>query len=642
MKNCFVLTILTSLVYRSLQTCEFIEAKSKVFKIQREYRHYNEDGLWEPRWYEKKTYPTLYFTIYCQNVTFRIGEELEANYKENNDYPLHLEIDKSDIPELPVGVLVKFSSVKTILLNGNGVQSIQPGAFSGLTKLEELYLQDNLISEISRGVLNSLINLRKLDLSNNSLVQIENNAFLGLMKLERLSLKWNRLTQLNSQLFATQRRMKFVDLSGNNIKQLPSNLFYNLTELHTVLLNNTGITDVDKHVFYNASVIQLLMSTNNITVFNVTHIPITVRKLGLENNSISILDWNRLERVLFLDVSNNNISTISNFSGALQYFNVSKNKIQVLNFTMPLELEIVDFSFNFINLLDQTTFVGLRKLNFLSLKHNNITFIPPGTFKGLDSLTSLDISDNHINELEFGIFTGLKNVRTLNIHNNMLTEVPELSFHELTNLQKVDLSNNSLSSFRFDDFVEHLKKLRIVNINNNNFNCDTLFKAIKKFESKKVVVITGHLFNSSNVYGMSCISNGKTQINNTTAVTDTSFSKNLPQLHLLNNSLSKLVEIFKLFSKHSISNSSIVNLIVKKNYEHHDDEVHSEKLQSKVDESNYGVFCVFMIIISLMLFVIMSILLYVLYVMFYKSDRGIYHVRSNKDNNDFTNEMIAL
>lgn len=647
MRSLFLVSLLTTLVHKSLQTCEFIEAKSKIFKIERDYRHYNDDGFWEPRWYEKKIYPTIYYTIYCKNVTFNIGEELQANYKENSNYPLHLEIDQSHIPEIPVGVLIKFTSVRTILLQGNGVKSIQPGALSGLTKLEELYLQDNAIREISRGVFNSLFNLKILDLSNNSLIHIEHNAFLGLMKLETLKLRSNRLTFVNAQLFRTQKRLKFLDLSANYVDKLPADLFYNLTNLQTVLLNRTGIADINRNVFRNATVYQLYMSSNNINIFNGSQMPKTVKKLWLKNNRISSIDWNGLESVLFLDISNNSISTISNFNGIIQYFNISNNKILFLNFSMPLELEVIDLSFNLIHSVDQITFSRLKKLHFLSLKHNRISFISPGVFKDLTSLTSLDISDNNIKELEFGIFTGLKNVKTLKIQNNRLTEVHELSFHELAKLEKVDLSNNSLSSLEFDDFIQHLTKLKQVNLDNNPFRCDMLLKVIKKFESYKIAVVKGNLFNSSNVYGMSCISNNKTT-NLNTLFSDKlppeqygPFIKGILDYTFPNNSAFNLLEFLKSLSKHSISNSSIVNLIVRRNYENYDD-VRSEKLRSKTDESNYSVICIFVIIISLFLFVIMCVLLYVSYIMFYKSDRAIYHVKNSSNSSELNQAMIAL
>ncbi|XP_041328227.1 toll-like receptor 7 [Pyrgilauda ruficollis] len=131
--------------------------------------------------------------------------------------------------------------------------------------------------------------------------------------------------------------------------------------------------------------------------------------------------------------------------------------------------------------IEETAFLGLKKLTILSLKSNNLTQVPPNlssTLKelyiynnriqeiqeqdlsGLPNLEILDLSGNcprcynapypcipcpkssiHIHSKAFD---SLENLRILRLHSNSLQSIPSSWFKNIKNLKELDLSQNFL------------------------------------------------------------------------------------------------------------------------------------------------------------------------------------------------------
>ena len=102
-------------------------------------------------------------------------------------------------------------------LANDGIKAIEPGAFEGMSRLEELVLKKNRISTIEPNTFAGLGKLWYLDLGKNKIQVVKSNAFLGLHNLEEIDLKWNRITRLEDGAFAGLDRLQWLELDGNPV-----------------------------------------------------------------------------------------------------------------------------------------------------------------------------------------------------------------------------------------------------------------------------------------------------------------------------------------------------------------------------------------------------------------------------------------
>jgi hypothetical protein len=89
------------------------------------------------------------------------------------------------------------SGAQSIALEGNAIQSIPAGAFSGFTGLRELYLNKNELAGLPSGLFDDLNGLQRLDLSNNRLAALPPGLFDSLGAPEYLNLEFNCLYDIS-------------------------------------------------------------------------------------------------------------------------------------------------------------------------------------------------------------------------------------------------------------------------------------------------------------------------------------------------------------------------------------------------------------------------------------------------------------
>lgn len=102
----------------------------------------------------------------------------------------------------------------------------------------------------------------------------------------------------------------------------------------------------------------------------------------------------------------------------LRHLNLSVNKIRELKprqfFSNP-NLEFLDLSKNFLKILPEFSFFGLKKLKNLLLGINLIEKIEKNSFDGLENLQFLDLTGNFIRDLNENQWIGLKNLQNLRL-----------------------------------------------------------------------------------------------------------------------------------------------------------------------------------------------------------------------------------
>uniref|UniRef100_A0A182WWS3 Chaoptin n=1 Tax=Anopheles quadriannulatus TaxID=34691 RepID=A0A182WWS3_ANOQN len=211
----------------------------------------------------------------------------------------------------------------------------------------------------------------------------------------------------------------------------------------------------------------------------------TLKILSIANNLLESLDdgdaFLSLARLQSLSLGSNLIHQLHPQSFArlaeLKLLNVSWNRLTSFeSIILPPEnqLQVLDLSYNYVKLLNVSTFHRLPALSELSLVGNQFESLHPNTFATLRHLSRLDLSDNFFQSLPPRLFTsnrklvelnlaanlldtlpgdlfaGLKHLTALNLRNNRLTELPATIFREQPPFAQLTLEGNRIERFPSD------------------------------------------------------------------------------------------------------------------------------------------------------------------------------------------------
>uniref|UniRef100_A0A8C9ME81 Reticulon 4 receptor n=1 Tax=Serinus canaria TaxID=9135 RepID=A0A8C9ME81_SERCA len=129
----------------------------------------------------------------------------------------------------------------TILwIHSNNISLIEPGAFYGLTKLEELDLSDNTnLKSINPVTFRGLVHLHTLHLDRCGLLELSTGLFRGLFSLQYLYLQDNNLQILlvHRRAFHDLGKVMTLYLFNNNLTVLTGDTMAPLVSLQYLRLN---------------------------------------------------------------------------------------------------------------------------------------------------------------------------------------------------------------------------------------------------------------------------------------------------------------------------------------------------------------------------------------------------------------------
>ena len=155
------------------------------------------------------------------------------------------------------------TDVTELTISNEGLTSLQPGDFKGLTYLESLQLSWHDIKELPTGVFAGLTYLEVLDLSggaagNGGLRQLNAQTFTGLENLVELRLSYNRLNELPPDIFAGLPNLRSLWLNNNTLRELPPDVFTGLTSLRSLQLTSNRLREIPDHSFSGLDNLQYL------------------------------------------------------------------------------------------------------------------------------------------------------------------------------------------------------------------------------------------------------------------------------------------------------------------------------------------------------------------------------------------------
>ncbi|XP_062247800.1 toll-like receptor 9 isoform X1 [Platichthys flesus] len=289
-----------------------------------------------------------------------------------------------------------------------------------------------------------------VDLSQNDILSINKHVLLGMEDAVCLDLSFNYMNQaLMGGQFNSTKKLVFLDLSYNRLDLYYSNAF---SELKSTL----KVLDVSNNDFYfrmrgMGQSFEFLPNLNNLEVLSFANnaigrrisrglISSSVKYLYFSGNHLNVMwesDNNQythffqnLTSLIYLDISNNNLTSISdeilcNLPGSIEALIISKNqldyfpwhKLKALGNLCHLDLS----ENNLIHWPHKHMEFGAN-LSLLDLSHNHLSYIPQSLFKETQSLQYLYLSHNQIKELDHRYlptpFTKGSGLKQLGLHHN--------------------------------------------------------------------------------------------------------------------------------------------------------------------------------------------------------------------------------
>ena len=201
-----------------------------------------------------------------------------------------LDLSSNSFTTLPAGVFSGMTALTTIKLKGGALTSLPANVFSGLPALEILELEDNSnLASLDADVFNGLTALITLWLHENDLTSLPADVFDGLTALESLVLRDNDLTSLDARQFSDLTALVHLELAGNDLTSLPAGTFDSLTLLTTLTLNGNDLTSLPDGAFSGLTALTTLPLGDNPNTDDDLPLTVTVEKVGTDQVRAKVL-----------------------------------------------------------------------------------------------------------------------------------------------------------------------------------------------------------------------------------------------------------------------------------------------------------------------------------------------------------------
>lgn len=243
-----------------------------------------------------------------------------------------------------------------------------------------------------------------------------------------------------------------IDLSFTNISTIPANFAKKLSKLERLYVQGNQLIYTVRPDSPSAATrpppgtvhISAISFVRNQAGTPIESLPERVKHLKVSNCSIVELpEWfaNRMQQLLFLDLSSNRISMLPDLPISLQHLDISNSDIKVI----------------------PPSFKSLSNLTVFNIQNNKITDMHPEYFPS--TLTTCDISKNKLKVL--ALTEALENLESLNVSGNLITRLEPAS--QLSALTNLDSSHNLISELP-DHFGRALPMLKHFNLSGNKIS----------------------------------------------------------------------------------------------------------------------------------------------------------------------------
>ncbi|KAI1289583.1 Leucine-rich repeats and immunoglobulin-like domains protein 3 [Halotydeus destructor] len=279
------------------------------------------------------------------------------------------------------------SSLKSLSLVGNRIETLEENAFANVLSLESLKLSKNKIVSIPLTLLRPLNALKELDLSRNKFTKIEGLTFQGLVLLKSLKLQRNELQLLEDGAFWELSSLEKLHLNHNNLTNVTVGWLYGMRNLIELHLTKNQVQHIDGDGWHHCPILQ---------------------ELRLDDNEIK-----KINRTMFHKLN------------SLKSLALDRNKI---------------------SFIDDGSFRGMHHLETLTMNGNYLSFViedANAPFSGLDKLRQLGLAENNIKSIARKAFAGLGKLKVLDLLSNPIVSAEEMAFANLKNIQELKINSTS-------------------------------------------------------------------------------------------------------------------------------------------------------------------------------------------------------
>jgi hypothetical protein len=234
----------------------------------------------------------LWLVILPARVVELCPEECWCDYEE-----FQVDCSNSSLENIP---LIFPVNVRELDLDGNNITSFEKDSFisRGLAEMDTLSAGYCKLETIELGAFNGLSDLRMLSVWGNMISEITPGLFKENRYLTFLDLAYNEIEHLKYDVFCGLIFLKYLSLVGNNLQQIHPGMFVGLPSLQKMHLSDNPSLNVptDRQFINSHSLTHLYISYCDVslsveTFANVT----TLELLDLSNNDIRSVDINILK-----------------------------------------------------------------------------------------------------------------------------------------------------------------------------------------------------------------------------------------------------------------------------------------------------------------------------------------------------------
>ncbi|XP_063978385.1 protein artichoke [Diachasmimorpha longicaudata] len=320
-----------------------------------------------------------------------------------------------------------------------------------LPALRSLDLSANGIDRILPGTLSELPSLKKLHLGYNSLRILEEGTFDGLMRLEQLDLRYNRLISLHGRSLKPLRSLMDLNLRGNRLEVIRADVFAENVQLQRLDLGRNNLAQIPHSAFSSTRDLRELYASHN----TLTELPGSLH--GLAALEVLDLSFNKLNIL--------SPETLSSLNSLLE-LRLVRNKIKELRegaFNRLPRLSFIDLESNDLRIIERNAVRNLPELQAIRLGKNRIQMIPSGAFTDLPLLQTAELQENRIQEIASNAFINVPHILFLNLSHNLLPSLEHAGLSSLRSLEVLDISENRLTRISTDSLaaLEWLVELKM-------------------------------------------------------------------------------------------------------------------------------------------------------------------------------------
>lgn len=272
------------------------------------------------------------------------SNEIEVLEKECFPKTLtHLHIGRNRVASLN-GTLQQLTEVKMLFINNNNLTTLDdelpdaphlmmlmasnnfierlPKTFKNLVALDTCYFNDNKLRSLD-GLFSHRNALVRLYLDNNEIEYLAQDEFLKSENIDEIQLASNAIPSLNKSLLYITN-LRYVNLSGNMLSEFSMQEIYGLMKLRHLDLSYNRIEKLTGRMESVADIpsytllYQLLLGNNLLKSLDGALAGLgNLRRLILANNlleNIHAEDFERMEELEILDLSNNRLKSLEAFS----------------------------------------------------------------------------------------------------------------------------------------------------------------------------------------------------------------------------------------------------------------------------------------------------------------------------------------